>query len=306
MYDLSIIIPTVLNESANKSFESIHSAINGRNIEVIVVVDNKNKSFELYDKFHFRFYYNLKRGVASARNYGASLASSNFFLFIDDDMLISRESIDIVLDFIKSNPNNCLNVEWDYPPELYKKITNRSFGRYLIKNGFTCLRGWTRGVLWEVNALFKIPMAASCFLFISKSNFYSVNGYNESFPFAGFEDYDFPKRLTKRSVEMYLNTTTLIYHNEENKTSLKDWMRRKVTGGLTIRIGVDMGYTEKTINPVFYKKIIYNISVYFYKIFIRLGELLPNNKFFDPLNFKYFNFLLGLSLYKGYQKKIKY
>ena len=301
--EISIIIPT--KDSGiifDRTIEAVIASVKNFHVEIIVVNDSKTSQPIIPENTGIRLINNIKYGVASARNYGASIASSSFLLFIDDDILITRKSIELVFEFIEKHPNDCLNIEWDYPICLYKKMETLSFGRFLIKNGFTSQHGWAKDWHWEENVMFKIPLAASFFLLISKDIFNSVNGYNESFPFAGFEDYDFPKRLRKKGVEMYLDTSTIIYHNEEQKTNLRNWMQRN--GAYTLKIGVEMGYCEKTIHYIFYKKLIYNLSNNFYTIFIKIGELLPNAKLFDSFNFKFFNFLLGLSIYKGYNKKI--
>ena len=102
MFDLSIIIPSLLDNNFLKTLENLQLSIDGLSIEVIIVSDNKNITLDKYSDYPFQFYYNPQKGVASARNFGASIAKSDNLLFIDDDILITKESIEHVLEFIKT------------------------------------------------------------------------------------------------------------------------------------------------------------------------------------------------------------
>lgn len=303
MFDISIIVPTTLGDSFNKSIKSILNSIDGENIEVIVVVDNKNIDINNFLNPNYKIYYSPKNGVASARNYGASISNSSYLLFIDDDILITKNAITEIKNFVKTNPQDCLNIEWDYPPELYDRLKKNVFGRYLIHYGFTSMRGWSPDWKWENNTVYKIPMVASYFLLVSKSSFLEIGGYNEQFPYAGFEDFDFATRINELGIGSFLSTRILIYHNEEAKTAIKNWMNRKITGSYTRKIGVTLGYSELEIRYSKLKFHIYNACSNYHPSFLKLSNYLPNISFFDPVNFKLINFIHGLSIFIGYNKR---
>ncbi len=298
---ISIIVPTILNSFCKKTLDSIQSSINKDDIEVIIIINKKGYDKDIIPLYNFQFYEHLTESVASARNFGAKKANANFLLFIDDDMIINNKSIEHCLNFIKSNPNDCLNVNWDYPPNLYNIIKHNPFGRFLIHFGFTSSEGWA-GVKFNKNQLYQTNLLASAFLLIPKTTFMLLNGYDETFKFAGFEDYDFPERLRQNNIKFFLDTRVLIYHNEENKIYLKNWMLRKVKGGETRKTAVDLGYNELKLNYNIFKKSVYRFLSFFYSTLIKLGEKLPNIKILDKLHFKYFKLLLGLSIFMGYKK----
>ena len=90
---LSIIIPTkdrteILKLTLQKAIE----AIEGFEIEIIVVNDG-NEIIQKIENPKIQYHNNPKKGVTTARNYGASLAQSDLLLFLDDDMWITKETI---------------------------------------------------------------------------------------------------------------------------------------------------------------------------------------------------------------------
>src|ERR1035438_788899 len=156
---ISIIIPTKDREPIfEKTFESAHKAIEGFDIEIIIVNDSKEKKVKLKENYpNVTVVDNPKNGVASARNLGAHLAKSDLLLFLDNDILISRNNIITTLELYKDNYEICYNFNWVYPVQFVGKMKRLQFGRYLDANNFTSLRGWNkadRTVKWN----FKVPL----------------------------------------------------------------------------------------------------------------------------------------------------
>jgi GT2 family glycosyltransferase len=273
--------------------------------EIIVINDSKSNTVEISNSWRNKItvYNNPKQGVASARNYGASLAKSGNLLFVDDDMILNRKAVESAIEFLKENKNYCLNIDWIYPKELTDKLHTYQFGRYLEHFGFTTLRGWMGpDFVWKENQLIKIDGVTSQFLAISKESFAIAGGYNENFPFAGYEDYDFSKNLVRSGVQALLNTGIMIHHNEEDRILLNGWMQRKYRGGQTRRVAVEMGHKDLELNFDNLKGKIYFVVSKTEFAFNTLLKLIPNVEIFDPLYFKIVNILLGMNLYKGYTK----
>ena len=304
--EISIIIPTYnRNTLLYKHLAIAFAELKDVSCEVIVINDSKNNTVDIPAEWQSKIavYNNPKQGVASARNYGASLAKTDNLLFVDDDVMLNKKAVAGAIEFLRDTKGVCLNVDWIYPKELTDKLDTYQFGRYLEYFGFTTLRGWMgKDFKWQENTLFRTTGAASYFLAIAKSDFEKGGRYDENFPFAGFEDHDFATRLESTGIYTYLDTRVLVWHNEEDRVQIEGWMQRKYRGGQTRRVAVQMGHKDLELNFDNLKGKIYFIVSKTEFVFNVILKLIPNVKIFDPLYFKIVNILLGMNLYKGYTK----
>lgn len=293
----------VVFEMAKKS---VLDSIQGFDIEFIVINDSKKSPIVLLkeEQALIRVYDNPKQGVASARNYGVSLASSDIIMFLDDDMILRPENIKHIFSLLKrvDMSNTCFNIDWIYPPQLISKIEKTKFGRFLIQNGFTTMRGWANYPDWPENSFFEVDGLASYCLVISKSNFIKIKGYNENFPHAGFEDDEFSRRVIKEC-KIFLSTQSLLWHNESDRVEIKDWLLRKERGGETRKVAVDLGRKDLELSYSPLKRIAYKVINFIKTPVIGALELLPNNRMFDSLYSRGIKTLLGTATFVGYNKE---
>lgn len=304
--ELSIIIPT--KDRGQLLIETLHNAYQAilfLPVEIIVINDSKTDKIFIPVEWQnkVKALDNPKSGVASARNLGASLASASLLLFLDDDMLLQGENIQAILSLHRKYDQCSINLNWIYPPKLINQIKRTQFGRYLIHYGFTSLKGWNRGNYWSDKELFQTNGITSQCLSIEKESFLRSGGYNEHFPHAGFEDYDFARAMTKKGLKFYIYPLSTLYHNEADRTSVRPWAARKKRGGITRRVAVEMGYTELEVRHNRMKNFIYKILVKVKPLLILIIESLPNIKALDLLYFKLTNILLGTSIYEGYNER---
>ena len=306
---LSIILPTkdrgVVFE---KTLEAARLAIQNMPAEIIIINDSKKadlKSFATPDNT-IKVINNPSSGVASARNLGVKNAKYDTLLFLDDDILINKSNLLAALDFALQYPDAALNINWTYPPELTEAISITQFGRYLIKHQFTSLKGWRRNTFFDDTNIFELDYIASYFLFLRKDLFLKVGGYNESFPHAGAEDFEFAYRLKKSGIKGYCNSLSIVYHNESDRTLLKPWLERKERSAETRIIAVNMGLSEvEIISSTF--KINFALFLYHFKNLAYTSlKIIPNIKFFDFLYFRIVNILLALYIFKGYYKSKRF
>ena len=301
---ISIIIPSkdrqaILFESLVKAY----TAIVDFESEIIVVNDSKTSEIFLKPEWtdKVKVFNNPKSGVASARNLGASKARSELLLFMDDDMWLSSDNVKDIVSLHQHYPSKvCINLNWVYPPALSKQMRKKQFGRYLNYFGFDSLEGWRRGSTWNTAELFAVEGITSQNLSIKKNDFLKAGGYNESFPHAGFEDYDFSKQLNLAGIQPYIYPLSLMYHNETDRMEVKSWLARKRRGGETRRVAVEMGNTELVYPYGFLKSIIYRILIKFEPLLYKLVSAIPNLSIFDPFYFKILNILLGTAFFAGY------
>lgn len=311
---LSFIIPTanrkkILKETISALLDCISSIQD--QTEIIVINDGIQEIDELSwtNKF-ITIVQNRGTGVASARNYGVSLAKAENLVFMDDDVILTKESLKIILDFFKSNysHSSCLNIAWIYPNDLLANLTRTSLGRYILKIDYFSMRGWANLDIWKEYACFEIPNAASFLLCLKKKLFLKIGGYTENYPYSGFEDFDFAEKIRQQNIKTFLSTKTYVYHNDQQSLSLSPWLHRRYREGFTrakyVQITKD---ANLDIQYSFLKILIFRLLFIGRGFLIKLVNLL-NHRFFDPLNFFFLRILTGLYTYKGYkdaQKKIK-
>jgi GT2 family glycosyltransferase len=306
--DISIIIPTKDREAIfEKTFESAIKAIEGFNIEIIIVNDSKEHKVRLIEEHpNVTVVDNPKNGVASARNLGANIAKSNLLLFLDNDILISRNNIITTLELYKDNYQICYNFNWVYPVKFVGKMKRLQFGRYLDKHNFTSLRGWNkadRTVKWDFKRPFEVEMVASFYLPIYKSAFDKVGGFNENFPHSGAENYDFSKRFKAAGYKIFIHPSSMVYHYEIDRIEIDEWLNRKVREGETRKVAVEIGYEELRIAHGSFKRTILKFGIKRRKFFKWILSYIPNNHIYDGIYFKIVNYLLSVSLYEGYTRK---
>ena len=305
---ISIIIPTKDRDPIfQKTFDSAIKAIEGFNIEIIIVNDSKENKVVLKESYpNVVIIDNPKNGVASARNLGANIAKSDLLLFLDNDILISRNNIITTLELYKDNYQICYNFNWVYPVKFVGKMKRLQFGRYLDKHNFTSLRGWNkadRTVKWDFKRPFEVQMVASYYLPIYQSAFEKIGGYNENFPHSGAEDYDFSKRFIAAGYRIFIHPSSMVYHYEVDRIEIDEWLNRKVRAGETRKVAVELGYEELKITHGAFKRMIIKFGFKRRKFFKWILTNIPNNQIYDRIYFKIVNYLLMVSLYEGYTKK---
>ncbi|MGK7390871.1 MAG: glycosyltransferase family 2 protein [Candidatus Cyclobacteriaceae bacterium M2_1C_046] len=304
MKDFSIIIPTFeRQEIFNKTLAAAHKAIENIDAEIIVVNDSKKSKLKItIDSNKIKVLNNPGKGVASARNFGASQAVSGHLIFLDDDILITKTAVEQAKKHIQEDKNNCYLFNWFYPPQLIDKLSKSKFGRYLEKYQFTSLKGWIGPTWKESTDVFELSSGASYFLPITADNFRRVGGYNESFPHAGAEDYEFSQRALKMGIKFYLDKTVTVFHNEEDRLNMNNWLDRKRRNGETIRVAYELGYKELEFSYSPLKKIAYRILGNLKPLLIFTFHVIPNTRTLDPVSFRIIHLLLGTHLYEGYYK----
>jgi len=299
---VSIIIPTKDRKPILlETLEALKESLTDIDHEVIIINDSEEELILKNLGLRVKCFKNLASGVASARNYGASIAAGYYLLFLDDDMLINSEVISSIMKDLCLYENVCLNVKWEYPEKLKESLRSNKFGRFLEYYGFTSLRGWHKNHVWKEDEIFQVNSVTSQFLFMEMRVFKSIGGYNEQFPFAGFEDYDLMQRINAKNIGVVINAKLYVYHNERDRaTDIIAWMARRARGGKTRRVAVEQGYDELTLDYGKLKSKIYQFVNRYPSVMYLALRLVPNLKFFDTISFFVTNLLYGAAVYRGY------
>jgi GT2 family glycosyltransferase len=279
--------------------------VQGLKVEIIVINDSITTQVENPNHELIKVVQNKGKGVASARNYGAEIATSPLLWFIDDDIWISKEVVNRAIQLNTIYPEAVFNFNWVYPDYLNEIVSKSPFGRFLVSIEFTTMKGWCKGQPWNDNELFSTDFVAGATLLIPSTVYKRINGYDASFPLAGFEDYDFSVRLKESGAKAFIEPAFIAKHNEVNKTSLRGFLKRTFNNAITRRHGVDLGYKNQELKFSSTKKVIYSILLPFESFFLFLLELWPTTSQLDKVYFKFCQALIGLNIYKGYNTKQK-
>lgn len=126
---LTIIIPTKEREEIfKKTLAAAIDAIEDCPAEIIVVNDSKTSCPKIPDYLpNVKLINNPKSGVASARNEGVKHSTGDLLLFLDNDIIISKESVKHIMELYAQYPMGCFNLDWKYPPALQELLTKSSF-----------------------------------------------------------------------------------------------------------------------------------------------------------------------------------
>ena len=299
---VTLIVPTRDRESL--LFLTIEKAIEAFDdipFELIVVNDSSSdlQVPEQLRKF-VRVIRNQGRGVASARNTGATFASAKWLWFLDDDMWLNVPVVRRMKSIVEADKEVIYNFNWIYPSYLQAEILKSPFGRFLTSIGFTTMKGWCKGYSWRDNEVFPAQGLAGATLLIPRSVYTRVNGYDSSFPLAGFEDYDFSQRIFKSGVPCFIDATVTAYHNEVNKTVLKGFLKRTYDNAITRAHGVGIGYDDHRLYFPLLKRVVFTLFTPLEGSLRSVLTYWPNYAFFDPIYYFLCNRLIGFYIYKGY------
>ena len=183
---VSVVITT---KNEEKNIETCLQSIKNqtfKNIELIVV-DNfsEDKTAELAKKYLAKVYFKGNERSAQ-RNYGAQVASGEYLIYLDADMILSPTVIEECV--VKCE---CDNVDALYVPER------------IVGDGF-----WIK--VRDFERSFYTGTVIDAVRFIRRDLFLRLEGFDETL--IGPEDWDFDRRL--RKIGRTGVTTAWLYHNE--------------------------------------------------------------------------------------------
>lgn len=212
---ISIIIPLY---NAERTLEKCLNAVfdsRFQNFEVLVVDDaSTDSSIKIAESFPCKV---LKlahnQGPSVARNHGARNAKGDVLLFIDSDIVIQRDTLNLFADSLKS----------------YCGV----FGIYTQKPGTDGLLSlyqnfYAHKSIKETREL--TSMLYSYCVAIKKDAFLEIGGFDESWRRPTFEDVQLGLRLTESGHRIYLNKTIKVVHhvNFNTKRFIKNYFYKSL------------------------------------------------------------------------------
>lgn len=297
--EISIIIPVYNSEKGID--DTLNSIINqsyfkneSNKVEVIVVDNNSNdNTFKIAKSYQNEFIKVYKQteiqGSYASRNYGASKASGNFFLFIDADITLSNSALNLIFFH--------LNRQQIHYAGLNVKMKLSSLS---LSSRMNFLRGFD-----IENSIRKHHYTPTCALLISRKVFEDVKGFNNSLESGG--DFIFGiSAYNLKFKQLFLSDVELFHPTRNTYKSLIVKSNRVARGNVQLAISNPKKYLYlykrhfyfsnfKPRNPMSYKKVFLSNNLPF-----SLFDFIISPFFHIPISF------LRLIHAIGFYKKIKH
>ena len=176
-------------------------------LEIMIVLDGWNRTFnEIPKTIDLTIIEAEKKGPAYCRNLGAMKAKYDFLCFIDSDVEVYENALEIALKAITVRSLDGVIGSYDDSPTSQKTISlfRNLLHHYHHKQNDKCM-----GVFW------------GAFGMIKKDAFKKVNGFDETFSHPSIEDIDLGYRLFDAGYKVSLEANILLKHR-------KNWTLKKM------------------------------------------------------------------------------
>lgn len=197
---VSVVIAT-RNEASNieKCLLSIKSqSYPSDEIEIIVIDNNSSDDTIRIAKKYAKNVYNKGPERSAQRNFGGKKANGKYILFLDADMILSKEVIE----------------------ECVLKCENEKYSALYIPERIVGKGFWIK--VRDFERTFYNTTCIDAVRFIETLKFLEIGGFDLSL--TGPEDWDFDRRIREISNVATINTP--LYHNE-GKFNLKKYLEKK-------------------------------------------------------------------------------
>jgi len=266
-------------------------------VEVLIVDSNTNSSEIIIDKNKTKNLFlnvkiiNTKNSLSRKRNVGINHANSDYLVFLDDDVIPSKNFIKSFLEISKNNEffTSCL-VDFEEPKNAYLYYRKRK------ENSVK----WTNFKGKVVNPIFCTAMAfgANKELIIKNKQF-----FDENFKGYGWEDVDFFIQAEKKGIKLNVGN---IYVTHRELSNYKKYFKKQILMGSWYEYFLEKHpkHAKKIKIYILFKfKNVFRLFLPFFIIFFKLVESffrfkMPFNSFsyyLFEIYFKYANILGMLS-----------
>lgn len=204
---LSVIIPTYNGES--KISRTIRALENQTYLpfEVIVIVDGSNDDTlnvleSLNPRFSLKWKYQNNAGRSITRNNGAEMATSDLLFFVDDDIELIPESIELHIEGFNKFPNSIITGEIKenhLNPTEFTKFKNHITGNWNMALGQDFI------TLSE-----KTLFLTAANMLVSKTTFNKLGGFASDLKDG--EDYDLAVRAHNLKTPVIYSPKNIGYH----------------------------------------------------------------------------------------------
>ena len=169
-------------------------------------------------------------GAATARNRGARAATGEILIFVDDDIVVEPSHVRDHLATRATQGDALVNGHWEFSTALAQNLATTPFGRFRLELERWIKEGVTKSPLSDGC---EAPSAVTaCNLAIRRSLFWELGGFDETFPFAGYEDQELSYRAARAGCPLVYDRRIRLVHNDQRLT-LDQFCRRQRRGACT-------------------------------------------------------------------------
>ncbi|CAN5574530.1 N/A [soil metagenome] len=226
-----VIVNFRQNELLIKCVRSIYEKIRSYPFEVIIVNNSPDEdiSFLETDFAELKILKNDNNGLAIGRNTGVKVSKFDHILFLDPDTEMRTDPFSILIpEFIKTkfgavglkmySTNNIFQLSFGKLPDPEGNSSNRSDEKKFhdMNLDFILEKEYEYGYVRFVEYI------NSTAVFMKKSVFESIGGYNERF-FLYYEDADLCQRLKRKNLPVFFFPFLKLVHFNESKKELQSF-----------------------------------------------------------------------------------
>ena len=181
-------------------------------------------------------------GAAAARNLGAAAGTGEFLVFVDDDILVPPGHLTAQLE-VRAVHGECISGAdwWEFTPEVARDLRASPLGRYRLAVEASYRHRATDRWTFAVGL-------ATAHMTVRKALFDELGGFDERFPRAGVEDWEFCLRARAAGHRLILDNSIGLLHDDkrldlQQLCAREEW--RGVSVGILARLRPDLyGETE--------------------------------------------------------------
>ncbi len=231
-----------------------------------------------------------QKSLAKARNAGAKNATGKTVLFLDDDILPSKDHFYRHIQLQEKFQPAIITANRFFPGKLISKGEKTPFGRYKLKNEYNWMAGTSLTAIENNPGLYNAENLAGFSCSMPKEVWIKLDGFNELFTDAGCEDSEFFYRAKKLGIRLIFDETNHCLHNEPDNFSLINWLRRQGTGARSTVVICEF-HPEGKAHPNY----AFNTPISFKQDNFRMILLKMKRSFLmNRLVYKFFLFFTGL------------
>lgn len=207
MTKLSIVIPIKVTFSNRFLLERVIKLVNFfsryNNVEIILIDSSRSKRYSKAIKNlskHFTVVYQYLDmssiySASIARNHGVKIASAEYILFYDADLIVDNSFIPNIMEDIKDLKQREDEIFKIYPCFYLSESKTKIIEKENCQNiqSTSILKHYLEGFNDEVLYL----AVNTSTILVSKKHFFEIGGYNEVFQGHGYEDFELIHRLYK-------------------------------------------------------------------------------------------------------------
>lgn len=214
MSALSVVIPTYQRAALlDRCLSALVTATAVADVEVVVVDDGStDDTAAVLQRYADRLPLTAlvqprNAGPAAARNRGVQAARADLVLFLDDDVVVTPDLLEmhLALHAEAGDPLLCILGRVDWHPDL----TVTPFMRWLDRSGLQfAYETWLR------EGPVDPPYAAfyTANLSVRRDLLMRVGGFDERFPYPAYEDMELAFRLSQQGLRMEYRPAALAWH----------------------------------------------------------------------------------------------